>query len=211
MGCLKSLIRKIIFIALLIAFFFFGGCDFVVTKYNEFTCPPREELLEQSKDFGDFSQVSSDYRLTRSLNIAGYRKFNSEYLPTGQKITILDLKDKELVSPNDFSTKAIDTKIDDTLKIFKDSLITLENLEITGRGTIHAKGKNIPYVNFKADVKNVPFKTVEGMLGAYTSANVSKAKKDKPAQQTVKVVLSMRDCKKYNQQISTNYLKSVRF
>lgn len=211
MGCLKSLIRKIIFIALLIAFFFFGGCDFVVTKYNEFTCPPREELLEQSKDFGDFSQVSSDYRLTRSLNIAGYRKFNSEYLPTGQKITILDLKDKELVSPNDFSTKAIDTKIDDTLKIFKDSLITLENLEITGRGTIYAKGKNIPYVNFKADVKNVPFKTVEGMLGAYTSANVSKAKKDKPAQQTVKIVLSMRDCKKYNQQISTNYLKSVRF
>lgn len=211
MGCLKSLIRKIIFIALLIAFFFFGGCDFVVTKYNEFTCPPREELLEQSKDFGDFSQVSSDYRLTRSLNIAGYRKFNSEYLPTGQKITILDLKDKELVSPNDFSTKAIDTKIDDTLKMFKDSLITLENLEITGRGVIYAKGKNIPYVNFKADVKNVPFKTVEGMLGAYTSANVSKAKKDKPAQQTVKVVLSMRDCKKYNQQISTNYLKSVRF
>lgn len=211
MGCLKSLIRKIIFIALLIAFFFFGGCDFVVTKYNEFTCPPREELLEQSKDFGDFSQVSSDYRLTRSLNIAGYRKFNSEYLPTGQKITILDLKDKELVSPNDFSTKAIDTKIDDTLKMFKDSLITLENLEITGRGVVYAKGKNIPYVNFKADVKNVPFKTVEGMLGAYTSANVSKAKKDKPAQQTVKVVLSMRDCKKYNQQISTNYLKSVRF
>ncbi len=211
MGCLKSLIRKIIFIALLIAFFFFGGCDFVVTKYNEFTCPPREELLEQSKDFGDFSQVSSDYRLTRSLNIAGYRKFNSEYLPTGQKITILDLKDKGLVSPNDFSTKAIDTKIDDTLKMFKDSLITLENLEITGRGVVYAKGKNIPYVNFKADVKNVPFKTVEGMLGAYTSANVSKAKKDKPAQQTVKVVLSMRDCKKYNQQISTNYLKSVRF
>lgn len=211
MGCLKSLTRKIIFIALLIAFFFFGGCDFVVTKYNEFTCPPREELLEQSKDFGDFSQVSSDYRLTRSLNIAGYRKFNSEYLPTGQKITILDLKDKELVSPNDFSTKAIDTKIDDTLKMFKDSLITLENLEITGRGVVYAKGKNIPYVNFKADVKNVPFKTVEGMLGAYTSANVSKAKKDKPAQQTVKVVLSMRDCKKYNQQISTNYLKSVRF
>ena len=211
MGCLKSLIRKIIFIALLIAFFFFGGCDFVVTKYNEFTCPPREELLEQSKDFGDFSQVSSDYRLTRSLNIAGYRKFNSEYLPTGQKITILDLKDKELVSPNDFSTKAIDTKIDDTLNMFKDSLITLENLEITGRGVVYAKGKNIPYVNFKADVKNVPFKTVEGMLGAYTSANVSKAKKDKPAQQTVKVVLSMRDCKKYNQQISTNYLKSVRF
>ncbi len=211
MGCLKSIVRKIIFIALLIAFFFFGGCDFVVTKYNEFTCPPREELLEQSKDFGDFSQVSSDYRLTRSLNIGGYRKFNSEYLPTGQKITIIDLKDKNIITPNDFATKKIDSKIDDALNFTKDSLITFENLEITGRGTIYAKGKSIPYVNFKADIKNVPFKTVEGMLGAYTSANISKAKKNKPAEQSVKVVLSMRDCKKYNQQISTNYLKAVKF
>lgn len=211
MGCLKSIIRKIIFIALLIAFFFFGGLDFVLTKYNEFTCPPREELLEKSKDFGDFSAVSSDYRLTRSLNIAGYRKFNSQYLPTGQKITILDLKDKKIITPGDFTTRAIDTKINDALDFTKDSVITFENLEITGRGTIYAKGKNIPYVNFKADIKNVPFKTVEGMLGAYTSANVSKAKKDKPAPQSVKVVLSMRECKKYNQQISTNYLQAVKF
>ncbi len=207
MGCLKSLIRKIIFAALLIAFFFFGGCDFVVTKYNEFTCPPREELLEQSKDFGDFSAVSSDYRLTRSINLFGYRKFNAQYMPTGQKITIIDLKDKNVITPEDFGNKKIDLKINEALESLKDSLITLENLEITGRGTIIAKGKTIPYVNFKADVKNVPFKTVEGTLGAYKSPNVSK--KDTP--QTTKVLLSMRDCKKYNQQITANYMKSVKF
>ena len=207
MGCLKSLIRKIIFAALLIAFFFFGGCDFVVTKYNEFTCPPREELLEQSKDFGDFSAVSSDYRLTRSINLFGYRKFNAQYMPTGQKITIIDLKDKNVITPEDFGNKKIDLKINEALESLKDSLITLENLEITGRGTIIAKGKTIPYVNFKADVKNVPFKTVEGTLGAYKSPNVSK----KDALQTTKVLLSMRDCKKYNQQITANYMKSVKF
>ena len=207
MGCLKSIVKKIIFIALLIAFFFFGGCDFVMTKYNEFTSPPREELLEQSKDFGDFSLVSSDYRLTRSINLFGYRKFNAEYMPTGQKITIIDLKNKDIIAPEDFSTKAIDKKINDALNNLKDSVITLENLEITGRGTIFATGKSIPFVSFKADVKNVPFKTVEGTIGAYKSLNVSK--KDKP--QTTKVVLSMRDCKKYNQQITANYIKSVKF
>lgn len=207
MGCLKSIVKKIIFIALLIAFFFFGGCDFVMTKYNEFTSPPREELLEQSKDFGDFSLVSSDYRLTRSINLFGYRKFNAEYMPTGQKITIIDLKNKDIIAPEDFSTKAIDKKINDALNNLKDSVITLENLEITGRGTIFATGKSVPFVSFKADVKNVPFKTVEGTIGAYKSLNVSK--KDKP--QTTKVVLSMRDCKKYNQQITANYIKSVKF
>lgn len=207
MGCLKSIVKKIIFAALLIAFFFFGGCDFVMTKYNEFTSPPREELLEQSKDFGDFSLVSSDYRLTRSINLFGYRKFNAEYMPTGQKITIIDLKNKDVIAPEDFNTKAIDKKINDALNNLKDSVITLENLEITGRGTIIAKGKSIPFVNFKADVKNVPFKTIEGTLGAYKSLNVSK--KNKP--QTTKVVLSMRDCKKYNQQVTANYIKSVKF
>lgn len=207
MGCLKSIVKKIIFIALLVTFFFFGGCDFVMTKYNEFTSPPREELLEQSKDFGDFSLVSSDYRLTRSINLFGYRKFNAEYMPTGQKITIIDLKNKDIIAPEDFSTKAIDKKINDALNNLKDSVITLENLEITGRGTIFATGKSVPFVSFKADVKNVPFKTVEGTIGAYKSLNVSK--KDKP--QTTKVVLSMRDCKKYNQQITANYIKSVKF
>ena len=207
MGCLKSIVKKIIFIALLIAFFFFGGCNFVMTKYNEFTSPPREELLEQSKDFGDFSLVSSDYRLTRSINLFGYRKFNAEYMPTGQKITIIDLKNKVIITPEDFTTKAIDKKINDALNNLKDSVITLENLEITGRGTIFATGKSIPFVSFKADVKNVPFKTVEGTIGAYKSSNISK--KDKP--QTTKVVLSMRDCKKYNQQITANYIKSVKF
>lgn len=207
MGCLKSIVKKIIFIALLVAFFFFGGCDFVMTKYNEFTSPPREELLEQSKDFGDFSLVSSDYRLTRSINLFGYRKFNAEYMPTGQKITIIDLKNKDIIAPEDFSTKAIDKKINNALNNLKDSVITLENLEITGRGTIFATGKSVPFVSFKADVKNVPFKTVEGTIGAYKSLNVSK--KDKP--QTTKVVLSMRDCKKYNQQITANYIKSVKF
>ena len=207
MGCLKSIIKKIIFFALLFAFFFFGGCDFVMTKYNEFTSPPREELLEQSKDFGDFSSVSSDYRLTRSINLFGYRKFNSEYLPTGQKITIIDLKNKDIITPEDFGSKEIDSKINNALNTLKDSIITLENLEITSRGTIFATGKNIPFVSFKADVKNVPFKTVEGTIGAYKSPNISK----KGSPQTTKVILSMRDCKKYNQQVTANYIKSVKF
>lgn len=211
MGCLKSLINKIIFIVLLIAFFFFGGCNLVMDKYNEFTNPPREELIEQSKDFGNFSYVSSDYRLTRSLNFGGYRKFNAQYLPSGQKITILDLKDNDIIAPDDFYSKVIDEKIEELLSKFKDSFITLENLQITGRGTIIAKGKSIPYVNFKADVKNVPFKTVEGMIGAYTSTNISKAKKDKPAPKSVKVVVSLRNANKYNQQISNNFIKNIKF
>lgn len=211
MGCIKSLINKIILIAILVAFFFFGGCDFCVIKYQEFANPPREEMIKQSKDFGDFSTISSDYILTRSPNIIGYRKISARYMPTGQKITIIDLKNKDIVKPEDFNSKAIDSKINELLLTFKDSVITLEDLEITGRGTIAAKGKTIPYVTFKANVKNVPFKTVEGLLAAYQSPNVSKAKKNKPAVQTVKVILSARDARRFNQQAAINFIKSIIF
>lgn len=211
MGCLKSIVNKIILIALLVAFFFFGGCDFVVTKYNEFTSPPREVMIQQSKDFGDFSLVSSDFRLTRSINIGGYRKFNAQYMPTSQKITIIDLKDKDLISPSDFYSKSIDGKIYELLNNFKDSIITLEDLQITGRSTVLAKGKNIPCVNFKAKVKNIPFKTVEGTLMAYESLNTSSAKKNKPAKKSVKVIVSMRDANKYNAQITADFVKNIKF
>lgn len=131
-------------------------------------------------------------------------------MPTGQKITIIDLNKKEVITPEDFKTGVINTKIKDTLNLLKDSLITLENLEITGRGTVSANGRLIPYVNFKADVKNVPFKSVEGTLGAYRSANISQKKKNKEVQQTTKVILSMRDCKKYNQQVTLDFIKAMK-
>ena len=207
MGCLKSRINKIIFIALLIAFFFFGGCDFVKTKYSEFTSPPRDVMIEKSKDFGNFESVSSDYRLTRSLNFGGYRKFNAQYLPTGQKLSILDLKNSNIVEPNDFYSNTINEKIDEILSKFEDSFITFENLEITQKGVISAQGKNIPYVNFKAKVKNIPFKNVEGMLGAYETVNVT----SKKPVSSVKIIISMRDIKKYNQQLNTDFIKSIKF
>lgn len=221
MGCLKKIIIKIFVIAGLVAFFFFGGADLIGIKYYEYTNPPREELIAQSADFGDFSGVSSDYYLSRSLNFMGYRKFNVTYLPTRQKITILDLKDKNIIKPQDFQTKEVDKKIDDILKNFKDSVVTLENLEITNRGVIYAKNKAIPYVNFKSSVKNIPFRTVEGMIAAYDSKNTStkfclnwfKDKKQCPTQSknTTKIIVSMRNANRYNQQISTDFIKSIKF
>lgn len=207
MGCLKSIIKKIFFLAIIFAFFFFGGYDFMTEKYQQFTSPPREVLIKDSKNFGDFSKVSSDYRLTRSLNFGGYRKFNAHYLPTNQKITILDLKNNKIIEPKDFYTKEIDKKINELLLKFKDSAITLEELTITNRGVVVAKGKTIPYVNFKSKVKNIPFKTVEGTIAAYESQNIAKNKKNS----TIKIVISMRDSNKYNQEITANFIKDIKF
>ena len=171
MGCLKSLlesiIRKIIVIALIVAFFAFGGWTFVNQKLNEYKNPTRDDFIKTEINYADFSNVSGDYQLTRSFNFFGYKKINAKYLPTGQKITIFDLKNEDKISVRDFETKEIDKKIDNILNGLKDSFITFENFEIVNRGNYYAKNKTIPFIVFKANVKNVPFKTVMGVVDIY--------------------------------------------
>ena len=205
MGCLQSILRKIIFIALLIAFFALGGYAFLKQKITEYQNPTREDFIQKEINYGDFTDVSSDYQLTRSYNLFGYKKINAKYLPTGQKITIFDMKNEDKISVNDFKTKEIDGKIEAILDKTKDSVITFENFEITSRGNYLAKNKTIPYIIFKAKVKNVPFKNVVGTIGAYSTINI------KAKDASTKLIFTTVDAKAYNPVIVQNLIQKVRF
>lgn len=205
MGCLKSIVRKIIFIALIVAFFALGGWAFVRGLINNYQNPTREEFILKETNFADFSDVASDYQLTRSFNFFGYKKINAKYLPTGQKITIYDLKNEERISEDDFKTGNIDKKIDDILNNFKDSFITFENFEIVQRGNYKAEGKTIPYIRFKAKVKNIPFKNVTGIVAGYSKENI-KSKKS-----STKLIITITDTKAYNPKIVSAFVEALKF
>ena len=204
MGCLKSIIKKIIIIALIAAFFAFGGWALLKQKINDYKNPTRSEFVESEKYYADFSSVPEDYQLTRSFNFFGYKKINAKYLPTGQKITIFDLKNENKISAKDFETKEIDGKITILLDKLKDSFITFENFEIINRGTYRAENKAIPYIVFSADVKNIPFKKITGTLGAYSNKN-------KNSKVSTKIILSIVDKKAYNPNIVNNFAASLKF
>ena len=205
MGCLKSLIKKIIIIAIIVAFFAFGGFAFVKKKVNDYQNPPRNEFVKSEKDYGDFSYVSSDYQLTRSFNLFGYKKINAKYIPTGQKITIFDLKDTKKISPEDFASDEINKIIFDILNKTKDSIITFEDFKIVQKSVYVSKGQKVPYVKFCAKVKNVPFKNVVGIVGAY------KTKNEKAKDYSTKLILTIVDTKAFNPVIVSNFIRAVRF
>ncbi len=205
MGCLKSIIRKIIIIAIIVAFFALGGWTLVKTKINEYQNPAREDFVKTETNYADFSSVSGDYQLTRSFNFFGYKKINAKYLPTGQKITIFDLRNEEKISPKDFETREIDNKIDNILNGLKDSFITFENFEIISRGKYSAQNKTVPYIVFKANVKNVPFKTVIGVIGAYSTQNKNA---EKPS---TKLIFTITDKKAYNSAITKGFISALKF
>lgn len=205
MGCLKSLLYKIIFIALLVAFFAFGGWAFVQKTIKNYQNPSRQEFVNSEKNYADFSAVSSDYQLSRSFNIFGYKKINAKYLPTNQKITIYDLKDEEKINVEDFKNGKIDKKINDILNNLKDSIITFENFQIVQKGSYVAKGKTIPFIKFSAKVKNVPFKNVVGIIACYSTTN---AKAKKPS---TKLILTVVDTKAYNPSIVSGFINALKF
>ena len=57
-GCLVNILKKILLIALIIAFFAFGGYAFVKDKIKNYQYPPRDVFVETEKSYGDFSNVS---------------------------------------------------------------------------------------------------------------------------------------------------------
>ncbi len=205
MGCLKSLIHKIIFIALVVAFFMLGGWAFVNGLIKNYQNPARSEFVEKETNFADFTDVPSDYQLTRSFNFFGYKKINAKYLPTEQKITIYDLKNEERIKVSDFNDKTIDKKIDDILNNFKDSIVTFENFEVVERNNYKAQGKTIPYIRFKAKVKNIPFKNVTGIISAYSTVN-NRAKNP-----STKLIFTIVDSKAYNPKIVSDFVNALKF
>lgn len=203
-GCLLKIFKKILIIVLVIAFFAFGGYAFVKNKINDYKYPPRNDFVESEKAYADFSKVPADFQLYRCFNLFGYKKIGVKYVPTGQKITIFDLKDEDLVSVSDYYTGELDNKIQKILDKTKDAFITYENFEIIKKGVFEVDKNKIPYIVYKANVKNIPFKEVVGVFGLYS-------KQDENQKTSTKVIFAVVDKKSYNFNIVSSFINSLRF
>ncbi len=219
MGCLKGIFRLIIVILVIYAFFFFNGPQAIKERFDSYTNPPREVLIKEEKDFGNLAYVSEEYTFRRSVTIGKYRKITATNKPTGQKISLIDLGDTTTINQADFYSTKIDLKLYQLMDTVKNSPIGLRDIEITQRGTILAKGKIVPYVHFKANIKGIPFVKVTGTIAAYNTKNaddgivakISKAVKQSKEDTSTKVVLSSRLSGNYSADATLDLIKSISF
>lgn len=221
MGCLKKIINLIIFVALAGAFFWFDGPQYVKERYEEYTSPPKEVIVREETNFGNLAYVPDDYKLQRSLAVGRYKKITATHNLSKQKIVLFDTGSSGIINQSDFYSKKIDDKLYELLDKTKSTPIGFSAVEVTQRGTILAKGKIIPFVNFKAKLKTLPFITVSGTIGAYNTTNKDTgiiAKIEKAASTassgnriTTKVVLSSRLTNNYSFDVTNNFIKSLSF
>ena len=140
-----------------------------------------------------------------AMKIAYPKNFVSYCFDTSEQLWFIDLKNDELISPEDFKTAEIDNKIKVLLDKTKDSLITFEDFEITKKGIYKAKNKDIPYITFSSKVKNVPFKNVAGVVACYSSENI------KSKTTSTKLIVTMTNAKAFNPAISRDFIQALGF
>lgn len=213
MGCLKKIIHFIIFIALVFAFFAFGGYSFVKDKYDAYTSPEREVFVKEEQDFGNLENISADYALTRSLNFFGYRKLNAYYLPKKQRITVLDLNSDDVLTSADFKEGVLEEKLEDFSGKFVNSpIVPINNIKITKIGKIKAGSEFIPFADFEADVKMVPFFKAKGTVAIYETKNKDSLVKkiQKKNNITSKLVISCKFPTGYEDKVTKNFISQIR-
>jgi hypothetical protein len=189
MGCLKKIIKNILILAVIVCFFALGGFVFLRDQIEAFNNPPREKAIEWAQDFGDFSDISSDYKIGRTYGFFGYKKLTITYKPSDGKIIFMRLPDQKKIKIEDF----VDKNVDKTLQNFTDNfdrhLIKLQNVKAGSKGVVMGKNKVIYYSEIDAEVKNLPFKKLKGITGIYKLKNKDDAKDKSPEKQPCALVL----------------------
>ncbi|MDO5437265.1 MAG: hypothetical protein Q4F80_03605 [bacterium] len=217
MGCLKKTVKMIVFIAIVFAFFAYGGYTFVKNKYDAYTKPERAVFVEEEKDYGDLSGISPDYALSRSLNLFGYRKLNAYYLPKKQRITIIDLNSNEILTEKDFQKGIIEEKLENfSSKLVNSPMVPVDNIEITNIGKIKAGSKTVSYADFEANIKMVPFFKAKGTVAIYETKNKDtavtkiKEKVQNKENTTSKLVISCKFPNGYEDKITKKFISQIK-
>ncbi len=196
MGCLRAMIRFVIFVFAIIGILAVTQGKIELNLKNSST-QDRGEYIEQAKIFGDFSKLQSDYKLSKTLDVMGYKKMTVTHTPSDQKTIFLDTKNK--VTEKDFTNKNIDNILIEKTALFSNLPISIQNLKITKRGELIINKKASKYILFEGDVENLPYDKIKGIAGVYKI-------EDKNV-----FYLSLRNAKKFSFKINNDILTIIKF
>lgn len=202
MGCLKNILKAIILVFAVIGFISIGGKDTIIKKWNEFTNPPQDVMLERAKKVGDFSRIGDEYEIDKAASAFGYNGVLAEHKASGQKMVIVDsgkVGKGPLLTPLDFKNDKVEEKLQDLTKKFKYSVVNVQDLKIIKKGRITAFGKRAQYVRFSAKISKMPTGEIEGIISSVETKSGQ-----------TRVIVSANEKGKYSQLIANDFFRNVK-
>lgn len=199
MGCLKRIFQLIILVFAIIGFLSLGGDDFVKKHFGDFFTKSKEKMMQKANDIVDLSALSEEYEIDKTASFMGYKGVLAEHKASGQKFAILQPKDGNILTKDDFSSKKVDEKIIELNDKFKYQYVHLENLVITDRGSIRAISQTIPFVRIEADAVNLPVQGVQGAVGVVQGQDGNN-----------QILIAFAPHKKYSQIITEEFFRKIK-
>lgn len=196
MGCLKAVFRFIVYVFAIIGIIAVtqGKVEF---NFKNTTPTDRGDLITQAKPFGDFSALQSDYKLSKTIDVMGYKKMTVTHTPSDQKTVFLDTKNK--ITEKDFDNKNIDKILIEKTILFSNLPINVQNLQITKRDKLIISKKTSKYILFEGDVENLPYDKIKGITGIY-----------KVGEKNI-LYFAIRNAKKFSFKINQDILSVIKF
>lgn len=199
MGCLKKLFKAVILALAIIGFLSIGGKDWVSSMWNKYVHKTPQTILEKAQKVGDFSQINEEFELEKASGMLGYNGVLAEHKASGQKMIVIDDNKKPLLTKTDIETGEVEQKLKSSLGKLKYQSIGLEDFEITKHGTMHAFGKDVPYVRFNARISRFPVGTMSGVVSVVET----------PAGEN-RLLISANEKSKYSQLLSEEFFKKIK-
>lgn len=164
-GCLSLIFKTIIGILVFFGLLHLGVIDFIKDKISEYNKPSQEKLIEKTKDLIDLSQISDEYSVEKNFKILKNRMIIAEHNASGQKMIIIEPKGDAIITKSDITNGDLEEKVNSLLQQKKYKIVKFDKLEFVKNDSMNGMEQEIPYVKIYAEVSNLPFKTLEGIVG----------------------------------------------
>lgn len=199
MGCLKNVVRAIFITLAIVGFLALGGKDLIAGLINNFFNPSQEVMLERAKKVGDFSRIDEEFEIEKAAGIMGYNAVIAEHKASGQKMFVVDSKDKTILTKEDIKSDNVEEKLQEALKKVKYQALSVEDLKVTKHGYMSSYGQEVPYVRFEARVKKLPVGDIGGIV------SVAETSDGDP-----RLLISASEKSKYSQLISDEFFRKIK-
>lgn len=199
MGCLKNVIHSIVLTLAVVGFLSIGGKDLIGAIIQNYFHPSQEKMLERAKKVGDFSKINEEFEIEKAAGIMGYNAVIAEHKASGQKMFVVDTKDKNILTPEDIKSDNAEMKLKNALKKVKYQALSVEDLKVTKHGTLISYGKEAPYVKFEAKVKKLPVGDIGGIVSVVEPSDGNK-----------RILISANEKSKYSQLISDEFFRKIK-
>ena len=198
-GCLSLAIKTIIAILVFFGLMHLGVIDFIKDKIDEFQNPSQEKVVDKAKDVVDLSAIDEEYTIDKNLKILQNRMIIAEHNASGQKMIMIEPKNESILTKEDINADNIQQKLDNIANKYKYKVVKFDNIEVTKHGNFKGIKQNIPYVKIKAEISNLPIKSMEGILGVAELENGKNL-----------IVVSVNERGKYSQIITDAFYEKVK-